>query len=139
MNQTPKGIRVLLVDDEEVVLDTLEAFMEDWGYEIFAAANLDETLHILKKETVDIAIVDMRLKDCDGNAVILKAHDVQPTLKFIVHTGSVSYSIPPEIAALGVGADDVFMKPIRDFNALFEAIERKVGPRGADTAVQEPV
>jgi DNA-binding NtrC family response regulator len=130
MNQTPKGIRVLLVDDEEVVLNTLAAFMEDWGYEIFASGNLEKTLQILKKEQIDIAVVDMRLKDCDGNTLILKAHDVQPTLKFLVHTGSACYTVPNEIAALGVGAEDVFMKPILNFNTLFDAIARKVGKPG---------
>lgn len=130
MNHTPKGIRVLLVDDEEVVLNTLAAFMEDWGYEIFAVGDLEKTLQILKKEQIDIAVVDMRLKDCDGNTLILKAHSVQPTLKFLVHTGSASYTVPREIADVGVGAEDVFMKPIRDFNALFDAIERKVGKSG---------
>ncbi len=126
MNAKGTGIRVLLVDDEAIILKTLAAFMEDWEYEIFTAENLADTLKILAREQIDIAIIDMRLRDCDGNTLILKAYDLQPQLKFLIHTGSATYSVPPEIEALGIGAEDVFMKPISDITTLFTAIQRKL-------------
>jgi ActR/RegA family two-component response regulator len=126
MNHNPRGIRVLLVDDEEIVLQTLAAFMEDWGYEIFTAGDMENALQILRNEDIDIAVVDMRLKNSNGNTMILEAHALKQTLQFIVHTGSASYTIPPDIAVLGVTKRDVFMKPIRNFDALFDAINRKV-------------
>lgn len=127
MNDTP--IHILVVDDEEVVTETMTAFIEDWGFRVFSAVDGDTALEILKKEQIDIAIVDLRLKNYDGNAFILKAHGLNPDLKFLIHTGSTAYTITPEIAALGIDEDDVLWKPIRNFNALLETILRKVGKK----------
>lgn len=125
MNEQP--IRVLVVDDEEVVLETLTAFIEDWGFLVFTAVNGNAGLEILEKEHIDIAIVDIRLTDYDGNAFILKAHRIQPGLKYLIHTGSTAYTIPPEIAELGIVEKDILWKPIRNFSALPEIIREKVG------------
>lgn len=122
-----QSIHVLVVDDEDVVLDTLTAFLEDRGYRVFTAHEGEEGIEILKKESIDIAIVDIRLRGYDGNTFMLKAHKLRPGLKFIIHTGSSSYALPPDIAALGINEQDIFLKPIRYFQALFDAIDRKIG------------
>lgn len=121
------SIRVIVVDDEDVVLNTLTAFLEDRGYQVFTAHEGDEAIETLKKQAIDIAIVDIRLRGYDGNTFILKAHKLRPGLKFLIHTGSSSYAVPPDIAALGISEDDIFLKPIRNFNALFDTIDRKIG------------
>lgn len=123
MNENP--IRVLLVDDEEVVLETMTAFIEDWGFRVFTALNGNTGLEILKKEHIDIAVVDIRLTDFDGNTFILEAHRIQPGLKFLIHTGSTTYALPPELAALGIDEQDILWKPIRNFSSLQEIIRRK--------------
>jgi DNA-binding NtrC family response regulator len=122
-----QSIRVIVVDDEDVVLDTLTAFLEDGGYQVFTAQEGDEAIEILKKQPIDIAVVDIRLRGYDGNTFMLKAHKLRPGLKFLIHTGSSSYAVPPEIAALGISEEDIFLKPIRDFEALFDTIDRKMG------------
>lgn len=129
-------IRILLVDDEEVITFTLNAFLEDWGYKVFVATNGNKALEILKNQPLDIAIVDIRLREYDGNTLILTAHELQQGLKFLIHTGSVTYTIPAELAALGISEEDIFLKPIRDFNTLFEAIKRKSGERTVDVPGQ---
>jgi len=132
--KTLHDIRILVVDDEEVITFTLTAFLEDRGYEVFAANDDNKALEILKNQPLDIAIVDIRLREYDGNTFMLTAHELQPGLKFIVHTGSVTYTIPTEMAALGISEEDIFLKPIRDFNTLFEAIEQKAGKGAVDVA-----
>ncbi len=134
--KTLQNIRIMVVDDEEVITDTMTAFLEDRGYEVFAATNGNKALEILKNQPLDIAIVDMRLREYDGNTLILAAHELQPGLKFLIHTGSVSYTIPAEMAALGISKEDIFLKPILDFSTLFEAIERKAGKRAVDVPGQ---
>jgi CheY-like chemotaxis protein len=130
--KTPPNIRIMVVDDEEVITFTLEAFLEDRGYEVFIANDGNKALDILESQPLDIAIVDIRLREYDGNTFILTAHELQPGLKFLIHTGSATYTIPPEMAALGISEEDIFLKPIRDFNTLFEAIERKAGEKAVD-------
>lgn len=133
---TLQKIRILVVDDEEVITFTLSAFLEDHGYEVFVANDDAKAFEIIQNQPLDIAIVDMRLKEFDGNTFILAAHEMQPELKFIIHTGSATYTIPPEMAALGISEQDVFLKPIRDFNNLFKVIERKTRGTEADVAGQ---
>ena len=122
-----QSIRVILVDDEDVVLDTLTAFLEDWGFQVFTADEGDKGIEILKEQPMDIAIVDIRLRGYDGNTFILKAHELQPGLKFLIHTGSSSYTVPHELAALGISEKDIFLKPIRDFKMLLDTINQKIG------------
>jgi DNA-binding response OmpR family regulator len=105
-------------------LDTLAAFLEDQGFEVLTAARGDEALEILRRIPVDIAIVDMRLRKYDGNTLMMAARRVQRGVKFLVHTGSSRYIPPPEIAALGIRQEDVFMKPVRRLNTLCTAIDR---------------
>lgn len=120
------SIRILVVDDEEIITFTLSAFLEDRGYDVLVANSGNQAIKIMKKEFLNLAIVDIRLRGFDGNTFILKAHELQPELKFLIHTGSITYSIPPELAELGIANEDILLKPIRDFDALSEIIERKV-------------
>lgn len=119
-------IRILVVDDEEIITFTLAAFLEDRGYTVLVANNGNQAIKIIKKESLNLAIVDIRLRGVDGNTFILKAHELQPELKFLIHTGSMTYSIPSELADLGVTNEDILLKPIRNFDALFKIIERKM-------------
>lgn len=134
--KSPSNIRILVVDDEEVITFTLKAFLEDRGYEVFVANDVNKALDILNSQPLDIAIVDIRLREYDGNTFLLTAHELQTGLKFLIHTGSVTYTIPAEMAALGISEEDLFIKPIRNFNNLFHAIERKAGVRPVDVPGQ---
>lgn len=121
-----RRIRVLVVDDEVEVLETLAAFLEDQGFDVLTAERGDEALKILGRVRIDVAIIDMRLRQYDGNTLIIAARRVQRGTKFLVHTGSSYYTPPPEIAALGITQEDVFMKPVRRLNTLCAAIYRHV-------------
>ena len=87
-------------------------------------------LEVLARESVDVAIVDMRLPGADGNLLIMKAYEIRPSLKFVIYNGSASYRLPQALAETGIAADDVFQKPLVDMDALVEHIERIVQERG---------
>ena len=126
-------IRVLVLDDEELVLETLACFLEDQGYDVHTATTGEKALDLLTHVHPDLAIVDMRLPGFDGNAFILKAHRLQPRLRFLIHTGSADYLPPPPLAALGIGNDNVFHKPVRDLRDFIRAIERQIAAEDRDT------
>lgn len=120
ISDAPK--RVLIVEDEEMLRRSLSDYLEDEDFEVFTASSGEEGLSVLEKERADMCIVDMRLPKMDGNDFILAAHLKCPGLRFIIHTGSVSYSVPTKLRKIGITSDQVYHKPVRDMGILVEAL-----------------
>ncbi|WP_461209969.1 response regulator [Desulfocurvus sp. DL9XJH121] len=118
------GITILVLDDEQMVRENLEAFLEDEGLTPLTASNGEKALSILAENSVQVGIIDMRLPGMAGSEFIVRAHKVSPDTKFIVHTGSTNYKLPQELREVGVTYDDVFIKPLADMNVVLTAIAR---------------
>jgi DNA-binding NtrC family response regulator len=121
---TSSTIRILAVDDEEMILINLVAFLEDEGFFVLSTKSGEEALELLASETVDIAIIDIRLPQMDGDTLIIKAHELQPEMKFLVYTGSVNYTLPKTLMNLGISEEQVFKKPLDDIGVLVQAIHQ---------------
>jgi len=119
---TDSTVRVLVVDDDETVLLNLAAYFEDEGFEVLAARSGEEALEFLAGGPVQVGVIDIRLPGIDGNDLIVKAHRLQPGMKFLVHTGSSSYELPGPLLTLGITRAQVFKKPISDMGVLVMAI-----------------
>jgi len=104
-------VTILVLDDEELVRANIVAFLEDEGFTVIPAESGEEALEILKSRPVDVGIIDMRLPGIDGNTFILQAHALNPRMRFMIHTGSINYTLPRELHEIGVRAGDVFRKP----------------------------
>lgn len=118
-----RDLRVLIVDDEELLRINLTDFLEDEGFYVKSASSGESALNFLRKEQFDIAIVDMRLPGMNGNTLIIEAHRIVPGLKFIIHTGSADYSLPEELKAIGVTKKNIFLKPVEDLDSLLDIID----------------
>jgi DNA-binding NtrC family response regulator len=116
------NIKVFVVDDESVVCSNIAAFLEDEGFTVFSATSGEEALDLLLKQKIDVAIIDIRLPGIDGNMLILKAHEIQPGLKFLIHTGSTNFSVSRSLEAIGVKKKHVFRKPLLDMSVLTRSI-----------------
>ena len=117
-------IRILVVDDEEIVRITLEAYLEDEGYTVISATSGEEALERLAGQHADIGIIDMRLPGIDGNTLISKLNILQPQMKFIIHTGSMGYSLPDSLIGMGISSELVFKKPIKSMEKFIEMIKK---------------
>lgn len=118
------ALRVLVVDDEDMVRSSLRLFLEDEGFDVRVAPSAEDALVLLREEPVDVAIVDIRLPGRDGNTLILEAHQIRPALRYLIHTGSTNYVVPPEAEQLGVRKEHVFLKPLHDMTPIARAIRR---------------
>lgn len=119
-------LTVLVLDDEQMVRENLEAFLEDEGLSPVTATNGEEALSIMATQNVAISIVDMRLPGMAGSEFIVRAHGVSPDTKFLVHTGSTNYKLPKELKEIGVTHDDIFIKPLADMTIVLKAIKRLI-------------
>ena len=117
-------VKILLVDDEEIVRITLEAYLEDEGYTVISANSGEEALERIVDQNMDVGIIDMRLPGIDGNVLISELNKLQPEMKFIIHTGSMGYSLPESLTALGISDELVFKKPIKSISEFTGMIRK---------------
>jgi two-component system, OmpR family, response regulator len=119
--------RILIVDDEEMYRWNIADFIEDEGFEVDVAESGETALNMISAQSFDVAIVDMRLPGMDGNAFVTKAKEINANLRFLIHTGSVEYVLPPELKKMGIHQESVFYKPLEDMNLLVVQIKKLLG------------
>ncbi len=100
---------VLIVDDEALIRRSLKMALEGAGYAVSLAASGHEALALLADEAPDCALIDLRLGDLDGLAVLRQARERLPGLKAIVITAHGD--VDSAVAALRLGAFDFIKKP----------------------------
>ncbi len=123
---SPEDVKVLIVDDEDMVCRMLSGFLEDRGFTVKTALRGEDALELISGENFDAAIVDIRLPDMSGNDFILRADSIKPGIEFFVHTGSIDYLLPEELINLGMSEDSVLHKPIIDMNDITRAILKRL-------------
>jgi len=115
---------VLVIDDEELIRFNLVSYLEDEAFEVIEAGSAEEALQILKESTPDVSIVDQRLPGMDGNSFILQASQINPSMRFVIHTGSLEYEIPNRLRNIGINEQHVIHKPLYDMQLLVERISQ---------------
>jgi len=116
--------RILIVDDESSIRESLAEFLRDFGMDTMTSVNAEEALKLLATESFNVLIVDLRLPGITGDAMIPKAHKLQPNLRFLIHTGSIDYRLSGELISLGLTHDNIILKPLSDLTSLIDKIEK---------------
>jgi signal transduction histidine kinase len=101
--------RILIIDDEEVVLDSCTRILKSGAYKIATATNGRLGLDLVKEFQPDLVYVDLKMPGISGNEVIEKIRDTDPTIVVIVITGYATVSSAVE--AMKNGAYDFLPKP----------------------------
>lgn len=122
----PSEIRILIVDDEGPVRQSLAEYFDDLEFSVETAGNAEDALATLSTQSFHIAIVDLRLPGIGGEAFILNASYLYPDLQFIIHTGSVGYALSEDLTRVGMRPEQVFHKPVYDLAVFAEAIQEMV-------------
>jgi two-component system, cell cycle sensor histidine kinase and response regulator CckA len=108
--------RLLIVDDEPMVLDVLRRLLEEPGRDVQVASGPEEALTIADRLELDVALVDKNLLGASGLDLSRKLKTVQPELEVILITGYAS--LETAVEAVQIGAFDYLTKPIDDYAAL---------------------
>ena len=119
--------RILVVDDEEHILELLEYNLEQEGYQALKADTGEKALDILKKEEVDLVILDWMLPGMSGIDVLKKIrssenHSQLPVILLTAKGGEIS-----KVVGLEIGADDYLTKPfgVHELFARIKAVLRR--------------
>jgi DNA-binding response OmpR family regulator len=103
--------RILIVDDEEGIRDTLRAFFEIQGFEVFDAADGVEASERIREEPFDVVLTDLRMPGLDGLGVLRLVRSISPKTAVLILTG---FSSPQsESEAMKLGCDGFLTKPVR--------------------------
>ncbi len=106
MDTNPK---ILIIDDEEVVLDSCIAILAGSNYQLVTAPNGTRGLELVPEYQPDLVFVDLKMPGISGLEVLEKIHSIDPTIVTIVITGFATVSSAVE--AMKQGAYDFLPKP----------------------------
>ncbi len=112
---------ILLIDDEQSILDTLEMFLRRKGHTVHQAATGAQGLELAAQSIPDIVILDIRLPDLDGLHVLPRILEIAPSAKVIMITAF--QDMDTAIQAMKSGAFDYIHKPL-DINKIDATIQR---------------
>ncbi|MCP4694823.1 MAG: response regulator, partial [Desulfobacterales bacterium] len=115
--------RVLLVDDEEPIRNSLGWFLEDFDFDVTSVGSAEEALGLLETEFFHVAIVDMGLPGMPGDEMIIKAHEATPKMRFLILTGSTGIPITKDLRSARMGPEHILRKPLDSLTMLVELIE----------------
>ena len=101
--------RILVVDDEEIVRESLGGWLEKDGYTIVTCPDGPSALAKMKAERWSIMIVDLKMPGMDGLQVLEEAKKLQPELAVVIMTAYAT--VDTAVAAMKAGAYDYLVKP----------------------------
>jgi two-component system, NtrC family, response regulator HydG len=102
--------KLLIVDDELSVRDSLGKWFREEGYEVTTVENASDALNRLAEQRWDAALVDIKMHGTDGIELQRRMHEVDPELIVIIMTGYAS--VETAVTALKNGAYDYVTKPL---------------------------
>ena len=83
----PELARILIIDDESLVRDTMRLVLEDEGHEVIEAANGQVALELDTARPADLIITDLIMPEADGIATIARLRKARPDVKIIALSG----------------------------------------------------
>ncbi len=101
--------KILVVDDEKKMGILIQGTLKDVGYSTRAVTSGDEALKLLKKNTYDVVITDLKMEPVDGMAVLKKAKELNESTEVIMMTAYATAQSAVE--AMKAGAADYIIKP----------------------------
>ncbi|CAD7843143.1 MAG: heterodisulfide reductase, subunit A/methylviologen reducing hydrogenase, subunit delta [Olavius algarvensis Delta 4 endosymbiont] len=104
-----REFRILVVDDELIVRDSLKEWLVDENFVVETAESGPVALDMLQHETYHLMLTDIKMPGMDGVEVLQKAREIRPDLTVIMMTAYAT--VETAVAAMKIGALDYLVKP----------------------------
>ena len=105
-------MNILVCDDDKEIVNAIEIYLRNEGYEVFKAYDGMEALQIVEKEDIHLILMDIMMPKLDGMRTTMKIREEKNIPIIMLSAKSEDYD---KITGLNVGADDYITKP---FNPL---------------------
>jgi len=119
--------RVLVVDDDVALSETLELDLAHRGYAVETCVSAKAALDAMRRSDFDVVVTDLAMRECSGIELCERIVESRPDVPVIVLTAFGSYETA--VAAIRAGAYDFLSKPVK-LEVLAIAVERAANHRG---------
>lgn len=114
------GIKVLLVDDEEIYAESLAKVLRRRGMEVFTAPDGASAIRWIREHEADVIVLDLKMPGMDGLQTLQGIREKDTLTPVIMLTGHID--LPRVTQALEGGVGDILLKPC-PIDSLVAAIE----------------
>jgi two-component system response regulator PhoP len=132
-------MRLLLIEDDTTLRETLAAKLADGGFAVEQAADGKEGLYFALEYPIDLAIVDLGLPEMSGLDIIRNVREQGKTYPILILTARDRWE--DKVDGLEAGADDYVVKPfhVEEVTARVNALLRRTGGWASSTMTAGPV
>jgi phosphoserine phosphatase RsbU/P len=116
--------RLLLIDDDAAVRDSMAAYLQELGYSVEQVSDGRRGLESFEQDPPDTVLLDLKLPDIDGLQILKILRQHPANIPVIVISGSGLTS--DVLQALRYGASDYLIKPVTDLEVLEHSVARSV-------------
>ncbi|MDM8567597.1 sigma 54-interacting transcriptional regulator [Candidatus Halobeggiatoa sp. HSG11] len=127
-----RSLRILLVDDDSLILTMLTAWLEDTGYEVKSVENGSDAVSMLPDFKPNLVITDLCMEEMDGIALLKEVQKYNSILPVIILSGNAD--IPDAVRATHQGVFEFLTKPV-DPDKLFHYVRLALARVGAATNI----
>ncbi len=127
-----RKIRLLVVEDDEAIQEMLSYSLQDKGYDFISAYTVKQAWEYLKKEKIDMVLLDWMLPDSSGIDLLRRIRKYYASLPVIMITAKTGEA--DRVFGLDIGADDYVTKPfsVKELNSRIQAVLRRIVPEEHD-------
>jgi PAS domain S-box-containing protein len=98
------SVKVLVVDDEEMIRTVSTAMLEELGYETLAAASGEEALELLRREgdSIGVVLLDQVMPGMDGGTLLKELRSIRPDIKVLLASGFSQQEVSERFSGMGL-------------------------------------
>jgi two-component system, response regulator RegA len=113
-----KGIKVLLVDDEDIFRETTARQLAIRGFDVLTAENGEAALTLVENDPPEVVVLDLEMPGMHGSETFVEIKKITPCVEVIILTGNTS--VDSAINLMQQGIFDYLMKPINIDDLLYK-------------------
>jgi len=129
---TEPSRKLLIIDDDASVRQSVVAYLEDSGFDVLEATDGVAGLAVFEREHPDLVVTDLRMPGTDGLALLKALREQAPEAPVIVISGAGV--VGDVVQALRLGASDYLIKPVVDMEMLVHSVNKAL--EGRDLRLQ---
>lgn len=117
-------MNILIVDDEELIRDVIKEYSTNEGYKVYEASDGFEALDIIKKEKIDVIVLDIMMPKLDGFSAYKEIKNIKNIPTIILSARTEEYD---KLLGFELGVDDYLTKPFspKELIARIKAITKR--------------